>query len=86
MSKHTAGPWRELLTRIDDARGYQIAHVDLHGKSEAERDANRRLIAKSPDMHALLSELADYLDVPESAAGGDDTARAYCKRIRELLS
>ena len=47
---HTPAPWRELVTRIDDARGYQICHLDLHGKSEAERDANRRLIASAPDL------------------------------------
>lgn len=43
-----AGPteteWRPLVTRIDDARGYQICHFDLHGKSEKERDANRALV------------------------------------------
>jgi hypothetical protein len=53
-TKHTPGPWRELVTRIDDANGYQLCHLDLHGKSEAERDANRRLIAAAP---ALLSAL-----------------------------
>lgn len=36
MSKHTPGPWIELHTRIDDSSGYQICHLDLHGKSEAE--------------------------------------------------
>lgn len=52
--KFTPGPWRELVTRIDDARGYQICHLDLHGKSEAERDANRRLIAAAPDLLKAL--------------------------------
>lgn len=56
-SNHTPGPWRELATRIDDARGYQIAHLDLHGKTEAERDANRRLIAAAPDLLEALRDL-----------------------------
>lgn len=62
MSKHTPGPWRELVTRIDDANGYQICHLDLHGKSEAERDANRRLIAAAPDLLEALKEAEPMLD------------------------
>lgn len=54
---HTPAPWRELKTRIDDARGYQICHLDLHGKSEAERDANRRLIAAAPDLLEVLQQI-----------------------------
>ena len=91
-----------ILTASENHRGWNITRdhtgrggfvgtvspriIDDSGDSSAEGLANARLIAKAPDMHDLLSELADYLDVPESAAGGDDTARAYCKRIRELLS
>ncbi len=56
-TKFTPAPWRELVTRIDDARGYQICHLDLHGKSEAERDANRHLIASAPDLFAALVAL-----------------------------
>ncbi len=62
MSKHTPGPWRELVTRIDDANGYQICHLDLHGKSEAERDANRRLIAAAPDLLENLRQLCELLE------------------------
>jgi hypothetical protein len=62
MSKHTPGPWRELVTRIDDANGYQICHLDLHGKSEAERDANRRLIAAAPELLSHLKFAVKLLD------------------------
>ena len=67
MSKHTPGPWRELVTRIDDANGYQICHLDLHGKSEAERDANRRLIAAAPDLLEALKEALDVCIWPSRA-------------------
>lgn len=71
-AKHTKGPWRELVTRIDDARGYQICHLDLHGKSEAERDANRRLIAAAPIGYDLAAEVMRLCNVgvmvPESVA------------------
>ena len=59
-AKHTPGPWRELHTCIDDSRGYQICHIDLHGKSEAERDANRRLIAAAPELLDALKDMLDY--------------------------
>lgn len=92
MSARTPGPWKADRTHPTAA----VTYIDVADDSDEvavvyctdlpERAAAARLIAKAPSMHALLSELADYLDVPESAAGGDDTARAYCKRIRELLS
>jgi hypothetical protein len=69
MSNHTPGPWRELYTRVDDASGYQIAHLDLHGKSEGERDANRRLIAAAPDLLKALRALV----LADQEQGLDDT-------------
>ena len=72
----TPGPWRQLVTRIDDARGYQICHIDLHGKSEAERDANRRLIAAAPELLAMVQRLlaeslADSMGTPSTLALAD---------------
>lgn len=101
MSAHTPGKWFVDPNKSGDiqAEGTEIATAFceqnigrkwvIQGPITVDTEtckANARLIAKAPDMHDLLSELADYLDVPESAAGGDDTARAYCKRIRELLA
>lgn len=60
-TKHTPGPWRELYTRIDDASGYQICHLDLHGKSEAERDANRRLISAAPELLAACRAAEQFI-------------------------
>lgn len=72
MSGHTPGPWRQLVTRIDDASGYQICHLDLHGKTEAERDANRRLIAAAPKLYEFVAS---------AAAGGDNDAIAIMESI-----
>jgi hypothetical protein len=77
---HTPTPWRELHTRIDDSRGYQIAHLDLHGKSEAERDANRHLIAAAPDLlaalEAALAVIADYLEYEHNGDPWTEDARS----------
>lgn len=71
-AKYTPGPWRQLQTRIDDASGYQLCHLDLHGKTESERDANRRLIAAAPDLLALLQDVDEYLAEHEDVIDGDD--------------
>jgi hypothetical protein len=80
--KHTPAPWRQLVTRIDDARGYQICHVDLHGKSEAERDANRRLIAAAPDLLSALNAMLTQFGMDEdewSKPTFDQARRAVAK-------
>lgn len=82
MNKHTQGPWIELQTRIDDSRGYQIAHLDLHGKSEKERDANRRLIAAAPDMLSALQSCYDM--IAEECADGEYTEQAKAARAAIL--
>lgn len=67
MSKHTPGPWRKLVTRIDDSSGYQLCHLDLHGKSEAERDANAALIAAAPELLQVAIWNRDALDLSDVA-------------------
>jgi hypothetical protein len=72
-NKWTPGPWHQLKTRIDDVNGYQICHLDLHGKSELERDANRMLIAAAPDMAEALRGLLVML--PSKDNEGHDLHR-----------
>jgi hypothetical protein len=83
--KHTSAPWRQLVTRIDDARGYQICHVDLHGKSEAERDANRRLIAAAPDLLEALKYLTQIAWTSGGEAGPEPLVYQACQRAKVAI-
>ena len=48
---------------------------------------HHRTAAAAPDLLAELRRAVDYLDcIPESAAGGDDEARAIVLRARALIA
>jgi len=83
-NKWTPGPWHQLKTRIDDVNGYQICHLDLHGKSELERDANRMLIAAAPDMAEALRRIEEGCSFPEDNVqrACRDVARAALAKAR----
>jgi len=62
--KHTPGPWRAFRgeqkraqREVQHAQGWTIAKV-LRAGSDAEADANLRLIAAAPEMLDALRELA----------------------------
>ena len=45
-----------------------------------------RLLASALDMYELLRQCHDYLDcIPETAAGGDDEARALAATVLSLI-
>ena len=73
-----------MKTRIDDVNGYQICHLDLHGKSELEREANRMLIAAAPDMAEALRRIEEGCSFPEDNVqrACRDVARAALAKAR----
>jgi len=57
MSKHTAGPWTidsDFIDYIVDARGLNIAGVDISTFPPSEKRANSQLIIAAPDMYKAL--------------------------------
>ncbi len=83
-NKWTPGPWHQLKTRIDDVYEYRSCHLDLHGKSELERDANRMLIAAAPDMAEALRRIEEGCSFPEDNVqrACRDVARAALAKAR----
>ena len=79
--RYTPGPWYAVGGSVEVAgRGIpDICAVDPclfdqeHlPRSAAEILANSRLIARAPDMLALLQEVAEYLDSYADVVDGDD--------------
>ena len=78
-AKHTPGPWENHKWNCEEhqisAKGGTIALVSHSHSlvSEAEADANARLIAAAPDMlEALRACLGDLSDIVR-AEGGDES-------------
>lgn len=92
MSKFTPGPWKIGFPppngeqTIGTLNGLMVAVVTT-GATGIHTIANARLIAAAPDLYDLLAECAEYMDyIPESAAGGDDVARAIVQRAKKILA
>lgn len=60
MSKHTPGPWRvpnRIPTDVVDSnedRWIADCQVSVNGAPREQQEANARLIAKAPEMYAML--------------------------------
>ena len=88
--KHTPGPW-ELR---QSSRGYWFIDHEHGGESytltkleDLTSEADARLIAAAPDLHAALQLCYEYLDgIPESAAGGDDEAVRLARIAKTVLN
>lgn len=87
MSEHSTGPWT-VDGRYDviDANGYDVASPDLVWHSNAEAEANARLMAAAPSLYdaltALVAERADQVCDHECCAPERvllDTAREALK-------
>ena len=63
-SKHTPGPWTATSEAIVIASDGYICKVAVHGKGDAEGEANVRLIAAAPDLLAALEELLSVARQP----------------------
>jgi hypothetical protein len=78
--RHTPGPWFAVARMVevgDDSA--DICSTNPHTFSQGqlprpikEQEANARLIARAPDMLALLQEVAEYLDSYADVVDGDD--------------
>jgi hypothetical protein len=83
-AKHTSGPWYTRHGQISSetsAHGCTIANCNATAKgiSQAEVDANARLIAAAPEMFEALKRLTAWHGNPGSLAdldGARETARA----------
>ena len=80
-ARHTPGPWYAVGGLVEVARTAipDICSVNPYDfdqdhlpRSAAEILANSRLIARAPDMLALLQEVAEYLDSYADVVDGDD--------------
>lgn len=76
ISRYTPGPWHHkddlVIWSKDGARLAEIDELPGAGTTEAEQEANARLIAAAPATLAELSWLANELH--KAANGGDRTA------------
>jgi hypothetical protein len=84
-SLHTQGPWHCLYTRVDDARGYQVCHGDLHGKGERENLANLRLIAAAPELLAAAEAALAYDAEIQGCANNPDRMASHCTAQGQTL-
>jgi hypothetical protein len=91
LSGYTPGPWRVELDRRIVADRWQVAQVDALGgpwpKSQTwhEREANARLIAKAPELHALsLSLTARNKALEEALRDAGDDMDFACTAIQHL--
>lgn len=92
MSKHTPGPWRRTNLTVHTADGLAIARVLEAGiETEAAIDvfqatANAQLIAKAPEMYALLERIVDEssVDEDEAIAIFDSIIRDAQKLFKEI--
>ncbi len=80
MAKHTPGPWRAEEREVVTYLGHPIAEVldtaeGLEG-SDAEADANARLIAAAPDLVAALEMILAGVDSGQLMQQSIDQARA----------
>jgi len=62
----------------------------IHGRTQKEREANARLIAKAPDMYAMLEDAAGTIESAVTMMQDDwrdmDGMREFAAAIRTLLS
>ena len=91
MSQHTPGPWRvqgKYLEGGDYGNGRRLllAEINSHRLGSADRvpkkdeqDANARLIAKAPEMLALLQEFAGV-----SGSTLEELHPRVCALLREI--
>jgi len=83
MTKFTPGPWKtggRIIETDRPARECEdVAEVVIHAPYEV-RFANARLIAKAPEMYAMLEEIRSWIDngewwMSDSGKGGYDIAK-----------
>jgi hypothetical protein len=84
MSKHTPGPWRAFRgeqkraqREVQHAQGWTIAKV-LRAGSDAEADANLRLIAAAPELLEIARIVAVGVHIK--------TDGAVTQRARDILA
>lgn len=83
MSKHTPGPWKSDWVRPFRCDVYapdgELRIATVHGKNV---DADARLIAAAPEMHAILHEILDQLcDEEEISPGLENKISRLLARI-----
>ena len=89
MSQHTPGPWQttkhqraslaEASIEVASAGGRPIC--DMGDYPNEEDGANARLIAKAPEMYALLQAFVDMYPPDNHFSGTFDKARALLLEI-----
>jgi hypothetical protein len=99
MSKHTPGPWRaEVLETLTDASGGEFRRYtvrtaddedpswicDIRDFAPREAEANARLIAAAPSMHAVLGKLITIMEGDPSSFGAllDEAAEVWSAALR----
>lgn len=91
MSQHTPGPWKitddmngHLTITGDRQRGTSVVIATTGialGRGIPRRDANARLIAKAPEMLALLAQIAGTRKWALSSSQLVNDARALLREI-----
>jgi hypothetical protein len=90
LTKFTKGPWEKCISSSVFGNGYIIAEPFTDGTggpvlSKEEQDANAYLMAKSPEMYALLLEITDFYKTQISNYEKDNQEN-LAQRLREKLA
>ena len=87
----TSGPWgvgldRRGRTRVFSPEGHEIVRaLSEHGAkrlSEAERSANRHLIAAAPELYEALEDIVNGFDEGRVTVEATNFARTVLKKAR----
>lgn len=86
MSKHTPGPWGKIYANVRDAAGRCVA--DCGSRTDADAQANARLIAAAPDMLKILKWIDSRLDIEAAEKGeqGIFPCSAWRPDIKEAIA
>ena len=79
-----AGRWAGHVVSLPDHMeqdGVQCGSIAGQDKTQGEIDANARLIAAAPDMHEVLSELLDTLELSKDYGFDDEY-----EKVRAVLA
>ena len=83
MQKHTLGPWncnkasaggREII--VSEVSPVDVAVLSHRDKTQAEINANARLIAAAPEMYEALKLLTELFDKHDDCSALDKTVEA----------